>query len=276
MPWTAEHLIEAYRLTTTLGLTERALDSGVERVTRWFGEPAYGGEVRWTWHRNRLGSPFYLGLPEQCANLKSVTVGGGQPASEVYLANRGWTIRRDWLWLAPTYLDITATGIVVDDTARRDSLVASLALEELGYSMEEQGRSWRTQLLDMSRPEANGRLPDVRVVTAPGMPTPEGLPPSEPVYVGTVPDATATISLAGLEPQSAATFQLPTWTGNRYIVIARAAELPIEEIQIAGLDQTPAFRQAVLLIPTGRYIVWTAALPWAGEVASGTAVRVSP
>ena len=274
MPWTAQQFIDAYRLTVTPELAARALASGVARTEGWLGQPAFGGRVRWTWRRQRwLEDAGMWGLPEQCLDLLSVTIGGESAADSIHLANNGWSLRRQWP-VVYAWGDIVAEGIVADDGHLRDSIAASLALQEMGYSGSEQGRGWRMALRDSQGPPARGRLPEARAVIAAGTPDSGAAPAPSSTWVGTVAAADSVVNLADLRVERQPEFGLPFWQGARYLVFVRESDEPLSRIIIGGFDQTGVFAPEALVHGGASYRVWRSRRAWEGAIAGGALVHV--
>ena len=274
MAWSADELIAAYRLTATPQLVAQSLADAVERINRWLYLPAQGGLVRWTWQGRywNFDQRRLVGLPDQCVALRQVSVGGVEAgAGEYFLTNRGWSIQRYWP-VGYEWGDLTAEGQVWDDTARRDTLTASLALEQMGYDAMEQGRGWRLLLADMQGPSGRGRLPDAREIIQVGQ---EGQPAytARVIHYG-VQTAGSPLSLRGLAESTSPEFGLPTWGGLMLVTVARDEAEPITELLIGGIDQLPAFRSETLITGGQRLVVWRSRLAWDGAVASGASVRV--
>ena len=287
MPWTVDELRSAYRLTVTEELTARALTRAVEQVDSWLGMPAHGGTVRWRWDYRLLGriTP-YVSLPDQCAELTLVetldqTTGvTTETIEDAWLANNGWSVHRTSIfgfrWFALRGDALSVTGRAVDDTATRDAMAASLALEQMGYDLLVQGRGWRRLLRDRRRqPTLPGMLPTSREVVEAGTGAGGALVPgTERIYIGLLRDPAGVLSLAGLREVEGLHSRLPTWTGKQYLAIARRSSRPVRSIIIAGFDQLPAFRSEVLHTGGVDWTFWISRAAWDGSIASDASVVV--
>ena len=271
MPWTVATLADAYRLTAEEPLIAAALADAEFNERRWLGPRANGGQATYTWvlrwpmdwaHRS-------LGLPAQAERLISIESTHGN-TDGAYLSGDGWTIRRP-TWAYFYGGRINAVVQLLDDTAHRDALVASLALETIGMPMPTRGRGWKRLLQDLRPPGGlPGRLPDEREITMPGTPA-----PPRTIYVGLAATADAGVTLGGLTAETDGTFRLPMWTGREHIIFVRAAALPITSINIGGIDQIAVFRQMPLSEGGQDYTEWRSILPWRGDVAGGAPVVIT-
>ena len=269
MVWTVDSLRTAYRLTHTDELIASALADAGYQERRLLGERANGGTAEFIW-RMRLPTDFWhisLGLPYQATELISIT---GQSAEDAYLSANGWEIRRPtWGWFIGGGA-ITARVRLLDDTAHRDQMQAAFCLETLGMPPEIRGRGWRRLLQDMRGPGAPGRLPDERSIIAAGPAAGD-----QAIHFGLVPAQDAGTIIGALQSSISLTFNLPTWTGREYIVFITPSDQPISVIQIAGFDQTAAFRRSSHSEGGTAYDEWRSRLAWNGAVASGASVRIT-
>ena len=205
-----------------------------------------------------------LGLPADAVRLASIQM-DGRDIEDAFLSGPR-TIRREWH--APfLYGDVVAEVVLENDDARRDTLVAALALETLGEEAVVRGRGWRRILRDFRGPSLSARLPDIRAVAATGGGS------ADHIRVGLLANAGDAVSLGALSAQDDASFVLPDWTGRRFIVIVRRADHPIRAINISGFDQTTLFTRTELLSDDITYAVWTSNDAW-NDTASGASVRI--
>lgn len=268
MPWTVESLRAAYRLTSTDALIERALADAEYQERRLLGPRLNGGTATYTW-RLRIGVDWghqFLGLPYQGERLVSLRR-HGEEVDDAYLTDNGWSIQRETIipFLFGTH---TADVVLVDDSGHRDMMQASLVMEALGMPPEAAGRGWRRLVSDIQGPGMPARLPDERAIAVPG----SAGATTRHYYAGTVAGIGDPVALRGLEAQDGRRFNLPAWTGRRYIVFASSGAQAVTGITIAGLDQTPAFRMSQFSEGGQQYTEWRSRQAWDGAVASGAAV----
>ena len=263
MPWTTETFKAAYRLTQMDTEITNVLAASSEDETRWLGARVGGGTAAYTWHLRLFTDGFHqsLGLPAQGDRLVSLEH-DGNAITDGYLSDNGRSIRRETLVLPFIYGAYTAQVVLVDDTARRDELVAQLTLERLGMLTDIKRRSWRRILRDLRGDSLPGRLPDERaVVTTTGGVT-------NVYYAGTVESAGDPVALAGLTVAPGRSGNLPAWTGFRYVVFASHSSREVTGVSIGGIDQTPAFRRSEFTDNGGTFVEWRSRRAWDGGVAS--------
>ena len=268
MPWTAAALRRAYRLTSTDELIESALAAAQwEEISR-YGQRANGGTVEHRWEM-RFPHDYWhpsLGLPSQAETLVSLTQ-RGDAIDDAYLSDGGFSIRRQTVLPFIGGGEIVARVVAVNDAAGRDAFVASTALQTLGLPTEILGRGWLRLIKDLRGPSLTARLPDSSTIAIPGI-----IATTDDIYVGLADAADDDVRLDALTREDSTSFELPSWSGRRHIIIVRPAANPITQIQIAGINQRAAFTQMSFLQGDRTYIEWISREPWDGAVASQATV----
>ena len=270
MTWTVASLREAYRLSETDSLIASALADAEYNERRWLGKRANGGTMEYIWHL-RLPADWWhpsLGLPAQAEELLSIVGSNDANTQRAILSDDGWTIRKtNWSWFYGG--TITAQVRLFDDTAHRDMLVASLVQQAIGQH-DNEGRGWRRLLKDMRGPSFPSRLPDIRNIVVKGDPS-----PPHTIYVGLADGVTEGVTLGALDAYQTDAFNLPTWTGHKYLVFVRNAAVGIESIQIGGIDQIAVFDESTFTEGGQAYTEYRSRRAWNGEIASGASVRIA-
>ena len=287
MAWTTQGLIDAYELAETPQLVARSLGAAQEQLLRWKGEGAAGGTVRWQWryrYPRRGQMTPYVTLPEQCDELITVETlyadSGltAQTIDDAWLSDNGWSVRRH------SYVGFSLLGVfgevlsivgrVADDTFRRDAIVASLALQQMGYAEMEQGRGWKRLLDDVRGPQVKGLLPTSRDVLGPAA---QMVDDGDRFYIGLMTQAEfdGDWSLVTLTRSDGPAHSLPNWSGKRYLVVGRPMQYPVRRIEIGGVNQLATFTSHPWEIASVPWVYWVSDEPWSGEIASRALVEVS-
>ena len=270
MAWTPETFAAAWGMSATQdeSLVAAALLAAEQYEIRQLGPRAEGGTATAVWHLQGWNDLWHttLQLKAQAESITAISR-NGVALPDARLEERGWTIRNGLIGFVG-WGEITATLQLVDDTAQRDMLVASLALDHMGVKTDTRG--WRRILNDLRSGPVPGRMPDQYTIAAPGDIA------YERVWFGIIAAADDPITIAGLTEQNEPEFTIPDWTGDddRYIVIVRRAANPITEIHTPYFDITAAFAARTFVDDGIQYQAMVSRHTWDAAVAPGQRLEI--